>query len=96
MRSGISHLRKKNEADQHNEHGLKLVGEGPSGAEELPVCELDDPIWSVVSFDQREAGGLTYAQAVHLIAELDVCGIAGLCIITDTAAANINSGQAEK
>jgi len=87
MRSGFGHLRKRvsqevpgnnieNEATSHHENG---------GTREV-ACDLADPKWSVVSFDEVEAGGLTYAQAVNLVSELDSSGIPGLCIITDNAA----------
>ena len=48
--------------------------------------ELDQPRWSVVSFDRREASGLSYDQAFDLVSDLDGRGIAGLCIVTDDAA----------
>lgn len=59
---------------------------------ETVKCELDEPSWSVVSFDKCEANGLTYAQAAVLMAELDFHGVAGLCIVTDEAAANVHPG----
>ncbi|MFZ1700173.1 MAG: hypothetical protein WBO10_09960 [Pyrinomonadaceae bacterium] len=93
MRSGISHLRKKIDASGQEIYvELASVGAALSRDEEriaAPACDLDEPLWSVVSFDQREAGGLTYAQAVHLMSELDAHNITGLCIITDTAAAKM-------
>lgn len=51
--------------------------------------ELDEKRWSVVSFDRREAGSLTYAQAVRSMSELDQNGVAGLCIVTDEAGERI-------
>ena len=55
------------------------------------ASELDSPLWSVVSFERREAGGLTYDQAVVCLSELNADGVAGLCIITDKAAKNIQN-----
>lgn len=55
------------------------------------ASELEEPRWSVVSFDGLAAAGLTYAQAVKMMAELDAEKIAGLCIVTDGAAANLKS-----
>lgn len=55
------------------------------------VCELDEPRWSVVSFDHTEAGGLNYAQATALMKELDSRGFAGLCIVTNEAAPRIRT-----
>jgi len=54
-------------------------------------CELDEPRWSVVSFDRREGAGLTYVQAIELLNELDSRKVAGLCIVTDRAAARMES-----
>ena len=53
--------------------------------------ELDMPIWSVVSFDKCEASGLTYRDAVAMLSEKEASGVYGLCIVTDEAAARINS-----
>jgi len=53
--------------------------------------ELDQPRWSVVSFDACEAGGLTYSAAAKLLTEKEAAGVYGLCIVTDDAAARINS-----
>lgn len=51
--------------------------------------ELLSKRWSVVSFDKCEASGLTYSEAMRRMAELDHQRIAGLCIVTDDAAARI-------
>ena len=101
MRSGISHLSKRMESERRqNAFGTAAApGLAPEPRVE-PVPELPDlppalmqvasdleaPVWSVVSFDKQEAGGLTYRQAAALVAELDGCGIHGLCVITDDAA----------
>jgi hypothetical protein len=58
-------------------------------AENAP-SELNDPRWSVVSFEARAAGNLTYAQATEKLAELAAQKVAGLCIITDEAAARLD------
>jgi hypothetical protein len=91
MRSGIVHLNKRMEREpQQNhfgdEHAARGVAEPePEAGAEKP-CELDAPCWSVVSFDKREAGALTYRQAAELMAFLETRGRNGLCIITDDAA----------
>jgi len=54
-----------------------------------PESELDTPIWSVISFEQSEASGLTYAEAVAKVKELEQQDIAGLCIVTDDAAERV-------
>ncbi len=53
------------------------------------VSELDQTRWSVVSFDVREADGLTYSAAVKILAEKEAAGVYGLCIVTDRAAARV-------
>ncbi len=54
-------------------------------------CELDEPRWSVVSFDKVESVGLNYMQAVELMSNLDARGFSGLCIITNKAASRLHS-----
>lgn len=89
MRSGISHLKKRVESERPQETFETWV-EGETAANATlrvaPVSELEEPRWSVVSFDQCEAGGLTYDQAVKLMSELDAHQVTGLCIVTDDAA----------
>ncbi len=92
MRSGILHLnRKMDTAVKNNVFEMRSIGEAifddvlPSAVQ----SELEKPMWSVVSFNQRQAGGLTYKQATDLLFELDAYDIPGLCIVTDDAAARI-------
>lgn len=92
MRSGISHFNKKPEAEaRDNVFEMRPVNDALVEAAPEPVVahELEEPRWSVISFDQHEAGGLSYRQAAELLAELDLHGISGLCIITDEAASRI-------
>ena len=91
MRSGLAHLHKKMERD--SEEGYfwpNAAAAARAVAEHEPEIEihseLDEPRWSVVSFERREAGGLTYRQASELTAFLVGRGRNGLCIITDEAA----------
>jgi len=55
------------------------------------VDELHQPIWSVISFDRREAAGLEYSEAFRQLEELGAKGVAGLCVVTDDAAARIDN-----
>ena len=64
-----------------------LVAEESSLGEDLDELEL--PMWSVISFEKREASGLIYEKAFRKLDELEKKGIAGLCIVTDTAAENV-------
>ena len=96
MRSGLAHLSKKVEREPQTlgdyfwpesagaARGIKK--EEPEQQIEMH-SELEEPTWSVVSFDRREAGGLTYSQAAKLSAFMHERGINGLCIIADEAAA---------
>jgi len=52
--------------------------------------ELRLPIWSVISFEKLEAGGLIYAQAEEKMRELEKQDVSGLCIVTDEVAARIS------
>ena len=94
MRSGLSHLRKKVETitpqDIFERRSILesdlLIDPNVAAA----PSELDEPQWSVVSFDQIEAGGLTYRQAFELMSLLDSHGLSGLCVVTDQAASRMN------
>lgn len=88
MRSGLAHLRKK---DEPVERKQQIIEDEPDerSVGRSAASELDEPRWSVVSFSQHEAGGLNYRQASRLIDELERYGITGLCIITDEAAARL-------
>ena len=94
MKSGISHLnrRMKNEG-RDNVFEMRPVNEEIVETDLPPAstCELEEPRWSVVSFDQMEAGGLTYKQATDLMSELDSHKVPGLCIVTDDAASRMLS-----
>ncbi len=89
MRSGSKHLGRKPEpTPRNNVFEMRPLGE-PIFDDIIPPAvesDLERPMWSVISFDQRQAGGLTYKQAATLLSELDAYDIAGLCIITDEAA----------
>lgn len=55
--------------------------------------ELNAPVWSVISFEKRVAKNLTYPAAEKKIAKLAAEKIAGLCIVSDDAAARIGAMQ---
>jgi hypothetical protein len=52
--------------------------------------ELNEPRWSVVSFESVAVHGLPYAEAQKWLEKLQKQNISGLCIITDEAAARIS------
>ncbi len=87
MRSGIVHLTKRMDREGQENYPASAA----SVAEAEVSSELDEPRWSVVSFDKREAGGLTYRQAAELLGVHDKYGTHGLCIITDDAAKRYGS-----
>lgn len=97
MKSGLVHLKKKVEEERpENIFDIEpvpampaILADQPESSPAEPVCELDEPRWSVVSFQGIEAGGLAYYQASALVHELDSHGVAGLCLVTDDAAARI-------
>lgn len=66
-----------------------------AGSEEAdgPVNELLLPIWSVISFEQREGSKLSYFDAVAMLETLEAKGVVGLCIVTDDAAARTRTDQ---
>ena len=55
--------------------------------------ELDEPRWSVVSFESRLASRLSYDAAAQKLKKYEARKVAGLCIVTDEAAARIGSNQ---
>jgi hypothetical protein len=55
------------------------------------ASELDQPRWSVVSFERCEASALAYSEAVRLLSEKEAAGVNGLCIVTDEAAQRVNT-----
>ncbi len=94
MRPGVLHLSKRVAARQREDFFDIFAGEDESEQHSersapLILSELDQPRWSVVSFDKLEAGGLSYNQASALMEDLEYRGVAGLCIVTDEAAERI-------
>ena len=92
MKSGSSHLHRKVQVTgRNNVFEMRPIGEAIFGEGVLlgSNSEMEEPIWSVISFSQRQAGGLTYKQASDLIAELDAYDVSGLCIVTDEAASRM-------
>ncbi len=55
-------------------------------AKENPFCELDEPRWSVISFEKRIGKNLKYTGAAAMLEKLVGEKVSGLCIITDEAA----------
>ena len=65
-----------------------------SAANKKPSSELNEPRWSVVTFEICAASGLTYDEAAEELKKLRAKKISGLCIVTDEAAKRVaNSRQ---
>jgi len=77
-------------AAPETEDQIKAPDETANEATADFASELQAPVWSVISFDRREAGGLTYAEAERQLAELETQKVSGLCIVTDEVAARIS------
>ena len=95
MKSGMSHLKKRVGTESRvNFFESLTVQEVAIELEKIlptkPDCELNEPRWSIVSFDKLEADKLTYKQASDLMSVLDAHGISGLCIVTNEAASHIH------
>lgn len=67
----------------------KETGAEAAGTENEALSELSEPRWSVVSFESVAVHGLTYRDAKNWLEKLQKQNIAGLCIVTDEAAARI-------
>ncbi|MEZ5427814.1 MAG: hypothetical protein R2747_16210 [Pyrinomonadaceae bacterium] len=70
----------------------KVVPAEEAASEEDFSSELNEPRWSVVTFEKCVARGLTYDEAFQKMEELRKENLSGLCILTDEAAARIPVG----
>ena len=53
--------------------------------------ELEEPLWSVISFERVEGTNLEYGAAERIMSELEDRGVAGLCLVTNEAASRIKT-----
>ncbi len=53
--------------------------------------ELQQPIWSVVSFESVAVSGLHYDEAVRWVEKLNSQKVSGLCSVTDEAAGRVSN-----
>ena len=74
---------------QIDEQAIMPAADENASPEDFPD-ELRLPVWSVISFEKREASGLTYTEAEQKLSELEAQKVSGLCIVTDEVAARIN------
>lgn len=54
------------------------------------LSELTEPIWAVISFDRVESSNIGYDEATALLKELELNGVAGLCVVTADAAERLS------
>lgn len=89
--SGVSHqtaeMKEKKEKDSE-----ATVARKKKSPENAPG-ELEQKIWSVITFDSCAASGLTYNQAAEKLEKLKAENVSGLCVVTDETAARINAGK---
>ena len=69
----------------------RIVSTGENDCSEAASSEINAARWSVVSFEECAAKNLTYAEAAAELKHLAARKTAGLCIITDEAAARIEN-----
>ena len=63
----------------------------PRAAPGMVESELDQQLWSVISFEKCETSGLTYSEAMAKLNDLERRDIAGLCIVTNDVAARLKT-----
>lgn len=85
--------KKKENHDEETTAQKKTVAPASDSSEEDFPKELREPLWSVISFEKREASGLSYDEAMRKMTELEAQGVSGLCIVTDEAAARISAKE---
>ena len=74
--------------------GVMTVAEQVRSEERgLAGSELDEPIWSVISFERVEATSLGYEEAARLMSELEERGVPGLCVVTNESASRIKARE---
>ncbi len=54
-----------------------------------PSSELNKPCWSVVTFENCAASGLTYDEAAGELEKLAARKVSGLCIVTNETARRV-------
>ncbi|MGI8788448.1 MAG: hypothetical protein ACR2HG_11885 [Pyrinomonadaceae bacterium] len=61
----------------------KVAPSVKKASEENFTSELNAPRWSVVSFENRLASHLTYAEAARKLKDFAAKKVSGLCVVTD-------------
>ena len=68
--------------ETENPNAQKII----APTDQSSLSELDEQIWSVISFENRVGKNLTYREAAALLEKLSGEKVSGLCVITDEAA----------
>ena len=87
--SGLAH--QTSEMKKKRDKNPVTSAERKKGSPENVQSELDEKLWSVITFDERAASGLTYGEAAEKLEKLKAENVSGLCIVTDEAAARITA-----
>ena len=90
LESGAKMTKMTSEEDR--EAGAQNAGTENEASVGVGGSELNEPCWSVVSFESVAVHGLTYAEARSWLEKLQKQNVVGLCIVTDQAASRF-SGQ---
>lgn len=62
----------------------------------MPMGELSDPLWAVISERGCEASSLTYDEAIEQMRRLDGEKVHGTCIVTAEAARHLTPAKTEE
>jgi len=84
----MMNAKKKEQIDQESPEQQQSVPKDKNVKK--AINELQEPQWSVISFESCAGSGFTYDEAVEKMAELAKKKIYGLCVVTDDSAGRIN------
>ncbi len=76
----------ENEKNQLSETAQDVA---PADEAEEFSSELNEPVWSVVTYKSVAVSHLTYEEAAQWAEDLKKQGVSGLCVVTDNVAARI-------
>ena len=87
-------VKEKKETSKKPEKTAARKGNAANAASSKSFAnELNEPRWSVVTFELCAASNLTYAEAAQELEKLYAKKIAGLCIVTDEAAEKVKNNR---
>ena len=77
--------------DEDNQPPEPAQNDAPAGVAENLSSELNEPCWSVVTYEYVAANNLTYQEASQWSEKLKKQGASGLCVVTDEVAGRITA-----